>query len=110
MTETFRENRKIEPSRGAMTATIPPMIWIASKLARQNWRLTNGRPPGLSCLILQQMSRFRHNRLVRGVTARDYGALVVFDPLNIRYASDSANMQLWNSHNPFRALIVCADG
>ena len=43
------------------------------------------------------------------MNARDYGALVVFDPLNIRYATDSTNMQLWNTHNPFRALIVCAD-
>jgi Xaa-Pro aminopeptidase len=34
----------------------------------------------------------------------------MFDPLNIRYATDSTNMQLWNTHNPFRALIVCADG
>ena len=45
-----------------------------------------------------------------GVNSRGYGAIVVFDPLNIRYASDSTNMQLWNTHNPFRALIVCADG
>ena len=76
-----------------------------TKLAFDEWATA-----GLEMPDLQQMSRFRHNRLVRGVTARDYGALVVFDPLNIRYASDSTNMQLWNSHNPFRALIVCADG
>jgi len=40
----------------------------------------------------------------------DYGGLLMFDPLNIRYATDSTNMQLWNTHNPFRALLVCADG
>jgi Xaa-Pro dipeptidase len=34
----------------------------------------------------------------------------MFDPLNIRYATDSTNMQLWNTHNPFRACLVCADG
>jgi Xaa-Pro aminopeptidase len=34
----------------------------------------------------------------------------MFDPLNIRYATDTTNMQLWNSHNPFRACMVCADG
>ena len=34
----------------------------------------------------------------------------MFDPLNIRYATDSTNMQLWNTHNPFRAVLVCADG
>jgi Xaa-Pro aminopeptidase len=34
----------------------------------------------------------------------------MFDPLNIRYATDSTNMQLWNTHNPFRAVLLCADG
>ena len=34
----------------------------------------------------------------------------MFDPLNIRYASDHSNMQLWNAHNPFRALLLCANG
>ena len=29
------------------------------------------------------------------------------DPLNIRYATDSTNMQLWNTHNPFRAVLIC---
>ena len=34
----------------------------------------------------------------------------MFDPMNIRYATDTTNMQLWNSHNPFRACLICADG
>ncbi len=34
----------------------------------------------------------------------------MFDPLNIRYATDTTNMQLWNTHNPFRAVLLCADG
>jgi Xaa-Pro aminopeptidase len=34
----------------------------------------------------------------------------MFDPLNIRYATDSTNMQLWNTHNPFRAVLLCTDG
>jgi len=110
MTEPFRENRKIDPSRGAMTGDNTPndmdRVEIGpTKLAFDEWAAA-----GLELPDLQQMRRFRHNRLVQGVNARDYGALVVFDPLNIRYASDSTNMQLWNTHNPFRALIVCADG
>ena len=110
MTEPFRETRKIDPSRGAVTGDNTPndmdRIEIGpTKLAFEEWTAA-----GLELPDLQQMRRFRHNRLVQGVNARDYGALVVFDPLNIRYASDSTNMQLWNTHNPFRALIVCADG
>ena len=42
--------------------------------------------------------------------ARDYGGIVLFDPLNIRYATDSTNMQLWITHNPARACFVSADG
>ena len=42
--------------------------------------------------------------------ARDLGGLLLFDPLNIRYATDSTNMQIWNMHNPFRACLVLADG
>ena len=37
------------------------------------------------------------------MVARDYGGILLFDPLNIRYATDSTSMQLWNTHNPFRA-------
>ncbi|MDB9840100.1 aminopeptidase P family protein, partial [Planktomarina temperata] len=109
MTEPFRENRKIDPSRGALTGDNTPndmdRVEIGpTKLAFDEWAAA-----GLELPDLQHMRRFRHNRLVQGVNGRDYGALVVFDPLNIRYASDSTNMQLWNTHNPFRALIVCAD-
>ena len=48
--------------------------------------------------------------LVKGINDRGYGGALVFDPLNIRYATDSSNMQLWNAHNPFRACFVGADG
>jgi len=34
----------------------------------------------------------------------------VFDPMNIGYATDATNMQLWNTHNLFRAQQICADG
>ncbi len=33
----------------------------------------------------------------------------MFDPLNIRYATGSTHMQLWNTR-PFRAVLICADG
>jgi Xaa-Pro aminopeptidase len=56
------------------------------------------------------MRRFRVDRLVAEITARDLGGLLLFDPLNIRYATDSTNMQIWNSHNPFRAALVLPDG
>ena len=63
---------------------------------------------GLELPDLQELRRYRWSRLTAHVAARDYGGLLMFDPLNIRYATDSTNMQLWNAHNPFRAVMVCA--
>ena len=65
---------------------------------------------GLALPDLQAMRKYRWNRLTQHVVDRDYGGVLLFDPLNIRYATDSTNMQLWNTHNPFRALLLCADG
>ena len=97
MTQTFNATRKIDPIKGAMTGDNTPndmdRIEIGpTKLAFDEWEIA-----GLELPDLQQMRRFRHQRLVQGINARDYGALVVFDPLNIRYATDSTNMQLWNN-------------
>ena len=106
----FSHTRKIDPTKGLFTGDNTPndmdRVEIGpTKLAFDEWRKA-----GLELPDLQAMRQFRHQRLVDGVNSRNYGALIVFDPLNIRYASDSTNMQLWNTHNPFRALIVCADG
>lgn len=76
-----------------------------TELAYREWDAA-----GLILPNLPVMRNWRWRRLVDGINARDYGGLIVTDPLNIRYATDSTNMQLWNTHNPFRALIVCADG
>ena len=56
------------------------------------------------------MHTYRHKRLTQHIVDRGYGGLLKFDPLNIRYATDSTNMQLWNTHNPFRAVLLWADG
>jgi Xaa-Pro aminopeptidase len=65
---------------------------------------------GLEIPHLDTMREFRLQRLVQELQARDYGGIVLFDPLNIRYATDSTNMQLWITHNPARACFVSADG
>ncbi|MEM8762152.1 MAG: dimethylsulfonioproprionate lyase DddP, partial [Pseudomonadota bacterium] len=65
---------------------------------------------GLELPDLPAMRAFRLDRLVRGLAERDYGGVLLFDPLNIRYATDTTNMQIWNMHNPFRAVLVLADG
>lgn len=65
---------------------------------------------GLTLPNLERMREYRWKRLTQHIVDRDLGGLLMFDPLNIRYATDSTNMQLWNTHNPFRAVLLCADG
>jgi len=105
-----RDRRKIDPTKGArLPDTIPndgDRIEIGpTRLAYAEWEAA-----GLDLPDLQAMRRFRWARLTDHIVARDYAGLLVFDPLNIRYATDSTNMQLWNAHNPFRACLICADG
>ena len=110
MNQHYSETRKIDPSRGATLGDNTPndnnRIEIGpTQLAFGEWAAA-----GLALPDLQRMRDFRWNRLTQAVVDRDYGGVLMFDPLNIRYATDSTNMQLWNAHNPFRALLVCADG
>lgn len=102
--------RKIDPTRGALLGDGTPndndRVEIGpTQLAYREWEAA-----GLALPDLPAMRAFRHGRLVQALGARDYGAVLLFDPMNIRYATDTTNMQLWNAHNPFRACMVCADG
>ena len=65
---------------------------------------------GLEIPHLDSMREFRLQRLCEQLQKNDYGGIVLFDPLNIRYATDSTNMQLWITHNPARACFVAASG
>jgi Xaa-Pro aminopeptidase len=76
-----------------------------TKLAYDEWRQS-----GLALPNLPRMREYRWKRLTDHIVQRGYGGLLLFDPLNIRYATDSTNMQLWNTHNPFRAVLLCSDG
>ena len=65
---------------------------------------------GLRAPNLAAMRRYRLDRLVAEINRRDLAGLLCFDPINIRYATDTTNMQVWIAHNPNRACFVAADG
>ncbi len=65
---------------------------------------------GLQAPHLPSMRQYRLQRLREQLIARDLGGILLFDPLNIRYATDTTNMQLWTTHNPARACFVAASG
>lgn len=53
---------------------------------------------------------YRKQRMVDQVVRHDCAAILLFDPVNIRYALDVSNMQLWATHNPFHYALLFADG
>ncbi|MGJ8622193.1 MAG: dimethylsulfonioproprionate lyase DddP [Yoonia sp.] len=110
MNTHYRDTRKIDPSRGATLGDGTPNDQDRVEIGPTQLAFHEWAAAGLTLPDLPAMRAWRHRRLVEAVNARDYGGILMFDPLNIRYATDSTNMQLWNSHNPFRACLVCADG
>jgi Xaa-Pro dipeptidase len=95
-------DRRIDPTRRTGNDRVETG---PTALALAEWRAAGLAPPDLAAL-----RRHRLDRLVAEVVARGLAGLLLFDPLNIRYATDSTNMQVWNMHNPFRACLVLPDG
>ena len=57
--------------------------------------------------------KLRADRLARVRTElvrHDYGAALLSDPMNIRYATGSRNMPVWTMHAPGRYVFVSVDG
>lgn len=110
MNTHYRDTRKIDPSRGDTLADGTPNDQDRIEIGPTALALSEWSAAGLTLPDLPRMREFRWARLTQHIVDRGYGGLLMFDPLNIRYATDSTNMQLWNTHNPFRAVLLCADG
>ena len=110
MNQHYRDTRKIDPNRGATLGDGTPNDADRVEIGPTQLAFREFETAGLTLPNLARMRQYRWERLTRHVVDRDYGGVLMFDPLNIRYATDSTNMQLWNTHNPFRAVLVCADG
>ncbi len=57
-----------------------------------------------------RMRAYRLARLREQLKQRDYAGLLLFDPINIRYATDTSNMQVWILHNQARYAYVSTEG
>ena len=108
-------NRKIDPQRRQArqfaakpdgSPDNPDRTEIGpTDIAFAEWAARGLTPPNL-----ERMRQTRLDNIVRLLNERELAGVVLFDPLNIRYATDSSNMQVWTAHNPSRAALVCADG
>ncbi|MEO3413905.1 dimethylsulfonioproprionate lyase DddP [Roseovarius sp. CAU 1744] len=110
MNTHYRDTRKIDPGKGATLGDNTPNDADRIEIGPTQLAFAEWDAAGLQLPDLQALRRYRWERLTRHVVDRDYAGILLFDPLNIRYATDSTNMQLWNAHNPFRAVLLCADG
>lgn len=74
-------------------------------LAFAEWAELGLTPPNLA-----KLRDYRLQRVVEQLQARELAGVLLFDPLNIRYATDTSNMQVWTAHNLARACLVTASG
>ncbi|MGO4832178.1 aminopeptidase P family protein, partial [Rhizobiaceae sp. 2RAB30] len=59
-------------------------------LAETEWRAAGIAEPDLPA-----MRRYRLERIRAELRRRNYAGALLYDPINIRYATDSTNMQSW---------------
>ena len=74
--------------------------------ARQHGAMEHTVPP----CDLDEVRRYRLARVREALAARDLAGIILYDPVNIRYATDASNMQVWCAHNEARYLYVPTEG
>jgi Xaa-Pro aminopeptidase len=75
------------------------------ELAEREWAAL-----GLEAPEMDAARRYRLDRIRAELVKRDMAGIVVYDPLNVRHATDSTDMQLWCTHNAVRYAFVATDG
>ena len=108
LSDAARRSPRIDPAsrRPDGMPADPDRVEIGpTELAFAEWR-----EAGIETPDLERMREYRLNRVVAELQSRDLAGVLLFDPINIRYASDTSNMTLWVSHNFVRACLVTADG
>lgn len=93
---TARPMSATEGARGVRDPGNPALHeWAAAGLAEPN---------------LEVMRAYRLERIRDQLRERDFAGALLYDPLNIRYATDTMNMQVWCMHNAVRYAFVATEG
>jgi len=100
-----RETTDLRHAARAKAAALNQHALGYGALAEAEWATAGADAPDLGA-----MRRYRLSRLRAELARRDYAGALFYDPVNIRYATDSTNMQLWVAHNPTRHCFVATDG
>ena len=59
---------------------------------------------------MARLRLYRFGRVQQELRARDYAGVLLYDPVNIRYATGTRNMTIWTMHNAARYCFVPAQG
>ena len=59
---------------------------------------------------MRDVRTYRLARVLAQLKRHECPAILLYDPVNIRYATDTSNMQIWTARNPSRYIMVFADG
>ena len=65
---------------------------------------------GASTVDIDRLRAYRYARVQQQLRQNDCAAVLLNDPVNIRYATDTRNMSVWLLHNPGRYCLVPAVG
>ena len=86
---------------------------IGPKLGDQNSEIIkNDFKPKLfqDQISFDKMRKYRLNRVRNQLIKNDIGACILFDPINIRYATDTRNMAIFSFHLMTRYVFIAANG
>ncbi|MFN3592719.1 MAG: M24 family metallopeptidase, partial [Thermaurantiacus sp.] len=106
MTEA-RHEPKIHPGKrpGAVFGPLQFDAADPGNPARLEWQRAGLVEPDMEIVRDYRLARLRAE-----LARRDLAGAVLTDPINIRYATDAANMQVWCLHNAVRYVYVATEG
>lgn len=107
---TGRHRTKIGPHQQLSPETEAAARLNMHELGPGEPALTEWAAAGLALPGLDAIRAYRLGRVRRQLELMDYAGVLLYDPVNIRYATDSTNMQVWVAHNPTRYALVLAGG
>lgn len=95
----------------------PPPAWLiehtelnAHAIGPSPETIAEWEAAGLPQPDLGAMRRFRLGRLRAELARHDVDGILLHDPLNIRYATDTTNMSIWTMHNQVRYAWIPVEG
>ena len=97
--------QQASPETQASMAPLNSHLLGPGELALGEWQFLGLETPDLPAIRTYRLERVRQQ-----LRAADYAGIILCNPLNIRYATDSTNMQVWTAHNAVRYCFVATDG